>query len=263
MPEYLKCIPSYRRPHNVQKMESLVGDGLVWLVHDMEDLQAYKGAGAERVVVTDAASLVQQRQAILDHCRNEGVWCVSMDDDVHRTGAKSRGDYEIEDVDISYIIDTVAETMKSVDAHLGGCNYIGTFLSERVQVRDIISAGFMVINTESPVDWPYDEPLLSFRDQWEFSLRHIQEHELVVMLNYLTVAHKMNTGKGGLESQRTDMLQVESGKEMLRRWPHDLKKLKHSKKEKRLRPGEVRIIRKGYERMTPKAIAAFELLNNA
>lgn len=259
MPEYLKCVPSFRRPRNVQKMEELIEPD-IWFVHDRQDLNTYKNAGVSgSIAVTGARNLCEQRQAILDHCRAEGVWSVSFDDDVTRVAVKGVGPLERIDCDIDYVIGEVAETMNSVDAYLGGCNYLGNFLNDKVRVHDLISAGFTVTNTESPVNWPTESPLLAFRDQWEYSLRHIQEHGLVARVEWFTVVHRMFTGAGGLEGQRTPDLQVQSGKEMLKRWPHHLKKLKGKRADK-LPPGEVRFVT-DQDLWSDKAKAAHEFLN--
>lgn len=239
-------------------MNELIDPDL-WIVHTDAERRDYLKAGARNVIPTENNFLYEQRQYALDFMRKDstGSWYASFDDDVFNVGYLGQGEYEFIPCGVDYIIEHIADMMSAVDAYLGGCYHqdIVRFMNHRVHVRQLVSAGFMVINPQTPCNWSQD-PMLQFRDDQDFSMQHIQTHGLVVRANYMMVAHRWYEGEGGLNEFRTPMIEVDSARALMAKWPGEFKRRPGSD-----RPGDIVMARTGFKGETRAALFASSLLN--
>ena len=260
MPDIIKICISRGRPGNVEHMNELVCPD-IWVVHTDSERKDYVAAGANNVINTDFDYLYEQRQFALDLMRTEDSVYASFDDDVFKAGWLGNAEYgftkcEVPE-DLDYIVYHIADMMDSTEAYLGGCYHqdIIRFMNHRVHVRQLVSAGFMVIRPQTPCNWTQD-PVLMYRDDQDFSMQHIKTHGLVIRANYMMVAHRWYEGEGGLNESRTPMIEVDSAKALMSKWPGEFKRRPGSN-----RPGDIIMARTGFRGETRAAAFASSLLN--
>lgn len=258
MPKILKFCLSKGRPENVPDMEELLSPDF-WVVHTAREADEYYDAGATDVHVSNTSNLGEKRQAVLEYMRtyHPDKWYASFDDDVFKIGYLGEEDYSFVPCGIDYIIEHISELMQLTGAYLGGCYHqdIVKFLNHRVHTRQLIPSCFMIINPDTPANWTTD-PVLMFRDDQDFSIQHIQHHGLVLRANYMMVAARLYSGSGGLNESRSLMVEVESAKALMKKWPGEFKRRPGSD-----RPGDIVMTSTGAKGETHAAKLANHMLN--
>ena len=245
MPEILKCVPSYGRADNVPAMEELICPD-VWFVNSDEEADEYRSAGAGNVEATGCSSLLETRNYILEYCKQVGMWCATFDDDIVRV-AELVGEFTLVDIDIADVIDAVVNAILANEVHLGGAfpYEIVKWMRPTISKRVMVSAGFMVIDTDSTVQWS-DDPDMTYKDDEDFCMSHITKYGGLVRLNNYLVANRMAwkeihnrpkvRTKGGLASSRTIDNEVRSAVTLMNKWPGVFKKGEY--------PGETKLARR-------------------
>ena len=119
MTNVLPCIPSTRRPDNVQMMIDQYPDW-IWVVKDKKDEKDYLKAGANHVEIQRGEMLHGARTTCNAIARSAGLLSLQVDDDVrgtYRVYSKSRED--MVRIPIADAVYEVVQAMQLTDAHMG------------------------------------------------------------------------------------------------------------------------------------------------
>jgi len=220
--------PSTRRPDNVEIMEEWC-PGLLWIVKDEVDQRDYLAAGAgdvfKQVEIRDGPSgILAARNTSLALARDEGLWCVQIDDDLqdiqYATGGDNIGTFpwSSKAEATERAAETLYTAMMSAGAHYGSLasNPNRFFARRRVNTWAFCGTQWCMIDPSQP-EW--FSQTIDLREEWEMTLRHLTVYGVVARLDWIvpTVLHLTNPG--GLVDTRTDERVSYCSKYLLHTYP--------------------------------------------
>jgi len=209
MQKYLPVCPSTRRSHNVPEILKWWPD-MLFVVHDKADEVDYRIAGARLVVrqrdTKDMTGLPAARNTCMEIARDEGVYCLQVDDDLQELYVSAGGSNKkipiaaetgSKETAFEFAADKIYEAMLVADVHLGALasNANVYFAKPRIHVWAFCCAHFIMVNPFQPEWW---HPTIDYKDDWELTLRHLRAYQGIVRMDYIAPDALHWTNPGGL-----------------------------------------------------------------
>lgn len=211
------AVISAGRPQNVERMHGLVGEDAWWYVR-REDYEAYIEAGAH--VVATADGLCGARNAALEDAASRGLPCVQVSDDLKGLAlAQSKSNSDIVPMTFREAVLLLQVALsRTPGARLAGCApTANAFYATpgRISTRAFIVGDLFVALPDSPVR--FDERL-RLKEDYDFTLAHIEEHGAVARVDDLLATFQHRTNAGGAVAVRTETLEQESIALLKQKW---------------------------------------------
>ena len=192
------------RAANVQRLSlDLRWENFKWAVPRGQG-EDYEINGAKDVMEVDGdlPNLCGQRNAVLDHCHEQGKAAFLLDDDIKQLRlVRSVKPQKIEKVGLGPALDHLTETMAHAirdgsHARLGGFastqNWLYVMDRPAVETRALICQLFLVL----PSDIRFD-PDMEFTEDYDFAFQHIEKYGGVVRDNHVLVNADKKKMAGG------------------------------------------------------------------
>ena len=211
-----KAIVSHKRSDNVEKMQNLIGNDVVWYV-GKDEKKDYLDAGAKKVI--ESGALCHSRNMVLNDAKKFD-YSVQFSDDLKRLEKVSvLGSKKIKkEITVYEVLKEMINQMEKYDMYLGAVSPTNNefYFSE---TRPIGFRHFCLgdLHLIRKCDLKFDESL-TLKEDYDYTLQHIKKFGGVCRLNYIlpTFTHRVN--KGGAVAVRTEALEQENIKLLKKKW---------------------------------------------
>lgn len=212
-------IISHKRPHNVQKMQELVGKEVVWYVGQGE-VGDYIDAGAKGAV--NAGGLIEARNLILADAFKQNKIAVMLDDDLKKIemGGEYNGKKIALEITFKEALQYIYQSLQASPFHLAGTaptpNLFYCEPKKPFSYTHFIGGWFMMIR-------PHEQPLhfdstLRTKEDYDYTLQHIKRFGGALRCNTILATFEHYTNKGGVVEYRTPEVEQASIKRLKEKW---------------------------------------------
>ena len=211
-----KAIVSHKRSDNVESMQNLVGDDVVWYV-GKDEKEDYINSGAKKVI--ESGALCHSRNMVLDDAEKFD-YSVQFSDDLKRIEKVSvLGSKKIKkEITVDESLEEIITQMDKYGMYLGAVSPTNNefYFSETrpIGLRHFCLGDLHVVKK---CDLRFDENL-TLKEDYDYTLQHIKKFGGVCRLNHIlpTFTHRVN--KGGAVAVRTESLEQENIKLLKKKW---------------------------------------------
>lgn len=208
------AIISSGRPQNVPRLRESVGPATYYTGYG--ESNAYVQQGAEAALETGALCI--SRNAALDNAAAHNAPCLQLSDDIKRI-RRLMPDESTEIVELSEIVQLMRERLReSIFFNLAGVaptdNAFFSNVSKPVAFAHFCVGDFILVLPSVP---RFDENL-SLKEDYDFTLQHIQEYGGVVRSNDVLVSFAHRSNVGGAVAYRTAKREQEAIRLLKSKW---------------------------------------------
>ena len=212
-------IISHKRPHNVQKMQELVGQEVTWYVEHGEH-EEYLAKGANRIATT--RGLVNARNMVLTNAFAENKTAVMLDDDLKKIemGGEYNGKKIALEITVKEALQYIYQSLQTSPFYLAGTaptpNLFYCEPKKPFSYTHFIGGWLMMIR-------PHDQPLhfdsaLRTKEDYDYTLQHIKRFGGALRCNTILATFEHYTNKGGVVEYRTPEIEQQSIKRLKEKW---------------------------------------------
>lgn len=213
-------IISTGRPDNVEKMQKLVGEQVVWVTKET-DRAAYLAAGATNIVT--GGDLCESRNRGLDLAIERNVFAVQLSDDLYRID-RALDKKVTASVSFDHAVNLMIETLQQTNLHLAGvsptANAFYTDLQKPVKFEHFIVGDFIVVSPDTDLRF---DPRLKLKEDYDYTLQHLHRYGGVARLDLLLPKFAHRTNKGGAVDFRTAEKEQEAISFLRSKWPDEIR----------------------------------------
>lgn len=221
MTNYIICCISHGRHENVPEFLEKVGsDGVTFFVKDESDVINYKANGARKVIAS--GSLMDSRNAALEHCFEQGKICVQLSDDLTRIAFNDfSGKRTKVSVSVVEVLEHVLPQFGIYDCKLAGFPPTDNpyFATKPIEKNKFIVGDFLIVKP-NPLRF---DPGLRLKEDYDYTLQHVKEYGECVRFGYFLCSFKHYSNKGGAVDYRTNILETETIAYLVKKWPGCIK----------------------------------------
>lgn len=199
------CMPTYKRYDNLISLNIFDKNffEVFLFVHDEEEKRKYcENYPNENYIITNAKSLTDQRNSILEHGK-DGEMFLMVDDDIKGLFQAKAGELKrLSSKDIfDFCYEAISLCQKN-SINLAGVYPIANkfYMSKSISPASFIIASFMIIKTSGIFFDVNAQP----KEDYDFTMQHILRDRKVARFNYIAVEAGHFTNKGGLYEYRLD-----------------------------------------------------------
>lgn len=213
------AIISHNRHKNIKKMEELTGIGekITWYV-GVGEAQKYAGVKGK---VIEGGKLIPSRNKALDDAFAEDNYCCMIEDDMKKLEIVSGG--SVNNITFQQAINEMYRVLKDIPLHLAGAaptpNPFFFNPNKPLGLKHFILGSLILVK---PTPLRFDTGL-SLKEDYDFTLQHIQKYGGVCRLNYILPSFQHYSNKGGAVNYRTDTLEQETIKYLKQKWKNSIR----------------------------------------
>lgn len=215
------CCISHGRHENVPEFLRKVGsDQVTFFVKDQTDVVNYRANGARKVIAS--GSLMDSRNAALEHCFEQGKICVQLSDDLVGISFNDfSGKRTKVGVSVVEVLDDLLPNFHVCGSKLGGFPPTDNpyFATKPIEKNKFIVGDFLIVK---PNPLRFDTKL-RLKEDYDYTLQHIKEYGECVRFGRFLCSFKHYSNKGGAVAYRTDSLEKETIAYLANKWPGCIK----------------------------------------
>lgn len=210
------AIISHKRPNNVSLMEKItdLDKKLNWYVGhgDAADYQHAYGN------VIDSGELVTSRNMALDIAFDDNKYCLMLDDDLVSCHLLSIVKKEPQAVTFENLVEEMYNVLQATSLHLAGiAPTTNPFFYNSNKPLGLKHFCIGAMTLTKPTDLRYD-PNLRTKEDYDYTLQHIQKYGGVCRLNYAIPKFLHWNNEGGVVDYRTDKIEEDSVAYLKKKW---------------------------------------------
>jgi len=216
------AVISHLRPHNVPLMTDLCGE-MTWLVGKGE-ADSYRQNGAKEVI--ESGGLCESRNHALEMAFKQGAPCVQISDDLKKIElglAGVEGAKRKQLIPVTQAISLLLKRTQEIGFKCAGVaptpNLFYFNPDRLISINSFIVGDLILVLPSSP---RFDENL-KLKEDYDFTLAHIQLYGGVVRANDLLATFLHRTNKGGAVAVRSAELEQQSIAYLKNKWPGKLR----------------------------------------
>lgn len=213
-------IISTNRPDNVQKMQKLIGEQVVWLTKET-DRAAYLAAGATNVVT--GGDLCESRNRGIDLAHDRGVTSIQLSDDLSRID-KSISKTMTMSVSFDDAVDMMLDTLQQTGLKLAGvsptANAFYTDVQKPIKYEHFIVGDFIAVAPGT--DLRFDHRM-KLKEDYDYTLQHLHRYGGVARIDVLLPKFAHRTNAGGAVDFRTAEREQEAIAFLLSKWGDEIR----------------------------------------
>lgn len=213
-------IISTNRADNVQKMQQLIGEQVVWVTKE-SDREAYLAAGATHVVT--GGDLCESRNRGIDLAHDRGVTAIQLSDDLSRIDRALTKSMTIS-VTFDEAVDLILETLQQTGLKLAGvsptANAFYTDTEKPVKFAHFIVGDFIAVAPGTNLRF---DARMKLKEDYDYTLQHLHEYGGVARIDVLLPKFAHRTNAGGAVDFRTAEREQEAIAFLRSKWGEEIR----------------------------------------
>lgn len=190
---------SHLRSQNVQKMQDIIGLPLIWVVAP-DDVEAYQKAGAGIVIV--GGTLIESRNAALEHAFAQNKICVQVSDDLKKVETLDFTTKKKHEALFPFVLgQMLAKAARYPFKLFGAPPTANAFFVHKPESLNTFIIGDLLI--VKPSDVRFDNNL-SLKEDYDFTASHIKRYGGTMRFDEFMFTFQHYSNAGGAVSYRTE-----------------------------------------------------------